>query len=732
MLALIQWHPRLSALWCGVVVAAAVAALVFVYRRLLRRTPPGKARWLLTPKLLALLLLCLALFDPVSAIQKLEAVKGKLLVLVDSSSSMDVADDYRESRATRARRLVEQWHRSLPGEISMDEMEFDTSIHRRGAGAAGSVRGTDLGGCLAALSERADLPSYLGVVLLTDGGDEALETALLPKVPLYLVGVGTDPATWNDLAITDVQAPATAEKDVDFELSADLQARAGHGQGFAQKAMAARVSLEHAAGSNSWENILEQPVELSNWRARVRLPVKSGELGMQRYRVTIQPISGELSLLNNSRVVSVNVEKKALHVLYFTRELGQEFKLLRNELGRDPGISFSGLLRVAADRFTLQGDRVAGDEALAHGLPASKKGLELYDAIIIGSCPAEDCAPQQMQALIEFVEQGGALVFLGGDKAFGRGGYARTSLATLFPWRLSEHEPEPDQGAFAVQVPPMGLGHPVLATVEETLSRTGATLESVNQVAELKPGATALLNARVGARELPAVALQPFGKGKVLALASNTMWKWATQPEPLRSAYGLFWRQAVRYLTGKTDTSGRLAVRWDKDFYRPGELASGEIRFTGIDTDGLRLTASLAAPTRTTPVTLDALPGQGQSWQVKLPFRERGEYAFRLVATRHERLLETYEKTFPLGPRVPEGSRLEINEAFLRQLAERGGGAYVPEADAAHFLERLAVKHARKASVQESSLVEAGPWFALSFVLVLCAEWLLRRRMNLF
>src|SRR5208283_5664304 len=133
------------------------------------------------------------------------------------------------------------------------------------------------------------------------------------------------------------------------------------------------------------------------------------QLGAQRYRVTVQPAIGELSTLNNSRTVTVDVEKKALRMLYFTLELGQEFKVLRNELGRDPGLSFTALFRSAGSRFTLQGDRVSGDDALAAGFPASKDGLKPYDVIIIGSFPAEDCAPRQMQAMSQFVEEGGTL-----------------------------------------------------------------------------------------------------------------------------------------------------------------------------------------------------------------------------------------------------------------------------------------------------------------------------------
>jgi uncharacterized membrane protein len=730
ILATILWHPRLAPFWCAGLLLAVAAWGWLLWRRLKRRAPRA-ARWIALPKWIALLLLLLALFDPVSLLQKSEPARGRLLALVDSSSSMDVADDYLQPRAARAAAIVGQWKKSLPAGVTLDELAFDTTIHPPGETPSGTNRGTDLGACLLALSERGDLASYLGVVLLTDGGDEAIENPAMPGIPLSIVGIGTDPATWNDLALADVQAPATAEKDAAFEITADVRARAGHGAGFKEAVARARVLLEHAAGGG-WEKAGETNVDLSNLSARARLPARSSQTGAQRYRVTVQPAAGELSTLNNSRVVTVNVQKKGLHLLYFTLELGQEFKMLRNELGRDPGISFTALFRSAGSRFTLQGDRAPGDDALASGFPSSTEGLKPYDVIVIGSFPAEDCPPQQMRALTDYVAEGGVLIFLGGDESFGRGGYAGSALDSLFPWRLSAQEPPPAQGSFAVRVPPMASGHPMLATVEDTLARVPARLDSLNRVGELKPNATALLTAQMGDRAVAVVAVQPFGKGQVMAIATDTLWKWALQPEPLRSAYGLFWRQAVRNLTGKTEGGQNLAVRWDKDFYRPGDEASGEIQVLGAGAGLLRFTASLSIKSQTAAIEVSPVPGQPRTFQVKPRFRDRGDYDFRLVSSQGDRVLETYEKNFPVAPLVEEGARLELDEVFLKRLAALGGGVYLREVEAGKFPELAAGGHLRKMSVEESSLVEAGPWFVIVFLAVLVVEWTLRRKFSLF
>ena len=732
MFGLLQWRPRLSPLECGLLILLAAAWFWFVHRRLRRRLTPAQARLLLAPKVILFILLLVALLDPVSASEKKEAARGKLLALVDASASMDTADDYRAPRLTRAQRIIADWQRRLPPGLVLDELEFDTALHPPGKRPPTGERGTDLGGCLLAAAERPDISAYKAVVVLTDGGDEALEGLALPSPPLSVIGLSAPAETWNDVSVVQVEHPDVAEKDVDFEVTADLQARAGHGEGFSGRLTQVQVTLERATGTN-WQNAGTQRVDLSGGRARARFSAKTAETGLQRYRVSAAPVSGELSLLNNQRAFTVEVQKKALRVLYFARELGQEFKLLRGELARDPGITFTALFRTAGERFTLQGDRLPGDTGLDAGLPADKKALESFDGIILGAFRAEECSRAQMQALAQYVEGGGVLIFQGGEKAFGRGGYADTPLAVLFPWRVAASEPEPARGLFAVETPPAASGHPVLAGVEDAVVRASAVLESVNLVGEPKPAATVLLNARVGPRSVPVVAFQPFGNGKVLAIASNTLWKWATGREELRVAYGLLWRQALRNLAGKAQGGQNLGVKWDRAFYRPGEQATATINVLGLPSaEGLRFTASLAWTNQATPITVEPVVGQPGAFTASLRFRRRGDYGFRLVAYRGERVLESYEKAFAVGPLAGEGSRLELNEAFLKQLANPGGGAYLREDQAGKLLEQVSAVVAQKSIRTESSLAEAGPYFALAFVLVLAMEWTMRRRMNLW
>lgn len=727
---MVDWRPQLPPLLAGVVILAAALWCGWLYRRLLTRLNRPQALRLLLLRLFVVLLLVVALFEPVWGVDRAEFAHRRLLALRDVSASMAVADDGRHTRAERAGALLEQMRQSLPKDVQLDVQEFDTEIRTNAVAPSGEPPGTDLAGCLATLSQRADIGGYQAVVLLTDGGDETVPSAAVPPVPLWVIGFGTSPTGWQDVAIADVQYPATVEKDARFEISVDVMAR-----GLAGQLDAVPVALEQWR-DGAWRLVTTQVVDLSRQRARTRFDAQCDQTGLQRYRLSIAPLAGELTVLNNARPVAVDVQKKSLHVLYFTRELGMEFKMLRNELGSDPAIAFTALFRTLGERFTVQGDRLAGDDDLEAGLPADEKLLQRYDCIIVGSFPARDWTAAQMQALTHYVEEGGAVIFLGGEKSFGRGGYSASPMSGLFPWTLTPNEPELAVGSFPVSVPATAAGHSMLAGVEPVILREAAVVESVNLPGALKPAAQALLQTTVGSRVVALVAVQPVGRGKVLAVASNTLWRWATRSEALRTAYGLLWRQAVRHLTGKSEGGRFLSVKWDRDQYRPGEAATVEVRVMGLNrAEGVRFSAQVAMNNQSRPLTVDAVAGQANTYTVKVQFVERGEYAFRLVAYQGVALLESYEKTLMVAPLLPEGSNIERNDEFLKLLAERSGGQYWGEEAGAEFIMKLARGEGQRTLRVETPLAQirwAGvPVYLAVFLLALMLEWILRRRMNL-
>jgi uncharacterized membrane protein len=724
----LEWNPAFGPIVMALIILGACTFLYILLARMVVRHGRGDAWLLLLPKAVVVTLIVLALLDPDLRLSGWNATPAKVLILRDISSSMDLRDDGSSSRSERVDRIIHQLEASAPLTIHFEVLPLDTTLHEAGyVQKTDAVRGTDLGAMFLALGSRPNLADADGAILLTDGGDETVNLPDLPQVPLAIVGVGTPPDAWDDIGITSLTAPSSVEEKSQFDLEAGIIARGGTHDDLSKL----KVSLDQAH-DKTWTEVQSQTIDLSSMHAAVVFHVQVNGAGPHRYRVRLPDLPGELTYANNTRAVSVQVQQRALHVLYFTQELGVDYKYLRTELGADSGVIFTAMYRVLEDQFSVQGDRT-GFQDLAQGFPTRDEVLKRYDCVILGSFAASEFTDAQQQALVRYVNNGGALILLGGDASFGLGGYADSKLAPLMPWMIRANEPPLSTGSFPVAVADSAAAVGFTSGLGEDISASGgAALDSVNQPGGLRPGAVALLNASTKEQSVPVVAWQRYGKGQVLGIATNTMWKWAAAGDPTRALYGRFWRQSVRGLTKKLEGGSLLGVSWNEEHYRPGELATAEIQVRSAEEAGdIRLVGSLSGPGGDKDVALTPVVGEANVYTAKVPLSQRGDYTFRLAAYSGANLAESYERALPVQPLIDEGGSPELKEAYLRSIAAKARGIYTGETDLAPveaFLREQVVSQQATITVP---LVNFKNVLALMIIALLVAEWFYRRRLNL-
>lgn len=718
---MISWSPALPPLLLALAVAVVVAALWWSHRALVRRLGPvrGRAAW--APRVGLGVLLLLALAGPRWRHEELRPPAGSLAVLVDTSSSMDLGDGRGASRLVRARRIAEAVRAAAPSGMSTEILGFDTRL--RGALPAelpAGERPGDPAAVLAGLSTDSRLAGCAAAVVVTDGGDEPVALAQPPGFPLWIVGVGpAEGGIPDNLSISDLAAPASAEVDLDVPVAVEVAATGS--PAFLARQAAVEVVLEAAAGDGAWSRVGAETVDLRQGRARVGFTRRWGAPGAVQLRASVAPAAGEASPLDNRREAALEVRSRGLHVLFFTREIGAEFKALRQELGRDPGLTFTALLRTVAsqrqgDRYALIGERLEGDVSLERGFPTDPAGLARYGVVVVGAFAPESWRPEEAAALRRHVDSGGAVAFLAGQDCAAGG-----TLAALAPCPPSGGL---DRGSFPLAVPAGAAGHPVVDGLGPLFA--GSAIETLARCAAPRPGATVLLTAAAGGRAGPVVAVQPFGRGRSAVIASNTLWRLAGNG-PAGEAYGRLWRQMVRWLAGSADEGGLVRVRWDKDRYRPGEDAIATI--LPAASSGVALSATLAAPgAAAAPLALEPAPDAGPgAVRARLRLAERGAWTFKVEALRDGQSADTLERTLAVLPRQGEGSRLAPDHDALARAAEAGGGAYAPEERAADLVKRMA-ERLRGSPVMIETAPLASPWLLVALLALLVWEWSIRRK----
>ncbi len=171
-------------------------------------------------------------------------------------------------------------------------------------------------------------------------------------------------------------------------------------------------------------------------------------------------------------------------------------------------------------------------------LPSSAAQIAArWEVIILAetSSGAEAFAPEQLQALADFVRAGGGLMTIGGMKCYTPGGYAATPLKDVLPVDLSDGSYV--MGQIGVEVLEKQLR--LFEGYDPAFPDFGA-----HQMLKAKPGARVIARFTDGT---PFVALQEAGKGRTLALGA--IWNHGSGRAFRQWAqYGRFIGRCVRWL----------------------------------------------------------------------------------------------------------------------------------------------------------------------------------------
>ena len=298
MLAMLVWKPHLPTLANSLVILGVMFWLYVMWRPLSEAlhgqedpAAPSPRSWVVT------LLVVLALMDP--AWRDMKPLTQKVVIITDISTSMNVADDGTDTRVTRAGKIADDMADELRGKAGVKNYRFDVDILRSEDEPDEGTRHTDLGRTVVSLSERPDLSDCKAVILLTDGGDEKIRNSA-NEVPLYILGIGTDPPTWDDLEIRNAEIPEEVELDTPFKVFVDIVVHSAS-SGFAAKTKSVDVKVEKKVDGvyTSLETVNVVP-RSANGRVEFDLPAEETP-GVYQYRLSVKGIKGEMTELNNAR-----------------------------------------------------------------------------------------------------------------------------------------------------------------------------------------------------------------------------------------------------------------------------------------------------------------------------------------------------------------------------------------------------------------------------------------------
>ncbi|MBS3735228.1 MAG: hypothetical protein KGY99_09930 [Phycisphaerae bacterium] len=729
----------------------------WLYRRTSSAVSARRRRVLLALRVAVLLLAVVVVSAPALESDRPDTPRSHFMpVLVDCSRSMSIRDARRDealiARIDAANRLAFGPKGLLADSGQRTKMPlyaFDETLRRVDEPEALAARGTATN-LFAALrdadAEMRHLP-VIATVLITDGcdnagGDPLSAAGLLERrgVPLYVIGVGS-PNLPKDYEVLRLAAPRRVRRNTDAELRVTVR----------HTDLPEPFDVEVLRGEFPVARKTVRP-EPDNDISEVHIAFTPLVKGATTYKVRIPPAPGEQVTDNNETAFVLDLYDERLPVLYVEGSPRDEFRFLWRAMHRDKEFRVVGMLRLAEDRFLIQGadDAVrpapgapTEKESLRRGFPDTPELLNSFEAVILGDIEADFFTPEQQEMLKTFVEQrGGGLLMLGGVNAFGAGGYAGTPVGNLLPVDVVPGGKGYMRDTFKPEFAEDGLNHLAMQLVDDPVAnlqlwRQMPELIGLTRVGDLKPGATMLMSHDMKGREAPVLAVHRAGAGRAAAFTSGGSWYWQMSRPADDLFYEKFWKQMIRWLA--VGAEARLDVRTDRQNYARGQRVVLRAR---VADEAMRpvndavVTAVVTDPLETvTRVRMNWVLGEDGVYEAAVTPTIEGAHhvTVEVEGTRWEAVGPAHTG-FRVAKPVAEFRNAGLKKDLLRKMAAATGGRYFDAEDAGALFEQIAERTAALPSRQAEPVrkpIWNMPVLLLAMVGLLASEWLIRRRGNL-
>jgi uncharacterized membrane protein len=724
--------------------------LIFSIRRAYARTTRKLAAekklllGLLRLSAFGVLMLCLARPVLVSTWNLHEG--GLCFIALDSSASMDLRDTAqgrtRWEHASDILKAHRQELEKLGNAFEMQRYLFDSSVRKVSALPGETLpggksfddkprgTGTDLASLLETFSAEAGGMSAAGAMLITDGRHNAMKDVIPAAlaleragVPLYVIGLGQEatPTAYKDIRIKEFSVPEKA---------------------FIKSRMIMRVEIESSLPEPAAvpltidigdKRIYEKQVILQPGPNRIypviEVPYVPDKLGVHRVVAGVGSVLEEADTNNNVRTAFFRVYRSKLGIWYVEGAMRKEFGAIRTALETAPNVKFTALSALKA--------RTLGETDL---LPWNAEDGDQYKLIIIGDLHSTRFDWEQLRTLKKFVEDGGSVLMIGGFSNFGAGNWQNSPIGDVLPVEMMLQDGFRD-GPLGISIEQGEEQHPILA-VGETPEQSAALwkqlppLPGINKIRVPRPAARVLL--RAGDSSL--LVVQEYGKGRSAVLTADMTWQWilkGNQPE----LHKKFWRNLATWLTRSDyrDTDKAVFVDAERLQLQSGDEAIFHVHIHETEKAGKLKEAPIAATlTRTqgdleSPVFKEEM-GRGQGeFEKRFSLGSPGTYRFRAAAlSTSGTVIDSDSVDVQVTAPDVEHDNPRANLNLLRRIATLSGGTYFDPEHAGDAFAALLKRHAgyTKPMTGVTDLWNS-PWAMLLFILLLSAEWTLRKKWGL-
>ena len=484
----VAFAPLISAseLWAAIAAACLFSLLLFVSR----------SRGAVI-RSLALALIVLALGNPSLTREHRDPLTSVAVVVVDKSPSQSFGDRTQQTEAARAA-VVDRLHH-IPG--------LDVRTVEAGQ-ADGETDGTRL--FTALNSALADVPAdrIAGVFMITDGRvhDVPGNAATLGfAAPVHALITGHKDE--RDRRVALIAAPR-------FGIVGQPQTITYRVEDQGANAGTAEVTVRRDG------EVIDQHTVPVGVQQNVQIPIPHG--GPNIVEIEAAPLPGELTLVNNRAVVSIDGVRDKLRVLLVSGEPNPGERTWRNLLKTDPSVD---LVHFTILRPPEKQDGTPINELSLIAFPTRElfqQKIDQFQLIIFDRYARQGVLPMiYFDNIARYVRDGGAVLVAAGPDYASPTSVWHTPLDAVLP---AEPTGEVTDQPFHPRLTALGERHPVTRGLQGADSNPPRWSQWFRIVDTRNTTGTAVMQ---GPDQKPLLVLSREGQGRVALLLSDQLWLWA-------------------------------------------------------------------------------------------------------------------------------------------------------------------------------------------------------------
>lgn len=727
----IQWNPVLPTWLTWLLLLAMFVAFTFGTLTLIRKQVAGRwVRWLTALRIGMLVTFLAIVLQPVFTYSRNVPQLPEMLILMDTSRSM-------AQSASESTRLDEVRKHLRAGELATTLRGNHHGHWFAFSATAKPIRENDIADLkpdgattdiassidAACTHMRAIGKTPTRIVLATDGNDhgsaDALESARRWGVVVdVLAPSDTKNAPPLAVMIADVQSARRVL------LGSDTHFRVTLSRGSAN----ANDATHNLRVTEDGKKLLDQPIVFKAGRTEqtVLLTHKPTVAGLKQFGFSLAGAAKDVTPFT----LPIQVLDSKYEVLILEDRWRWEYKYLHRLFEDDPSFRFSAMLNRGGGAFV----QFASPDRRVNlvGFPQSRADLEAFDTFVLGDVKPDQWPHGLAADLARLItDDGKSLVVIAGPNLHGL--VDIPELHAILPVELTADSGKPIDGPVAVRQREDGANSPFFFQLRAGDDGQLPPVDHVYPVLRKRPGATVLLEAakeRNPFGNLIVIAEHAVGRGRVLFIGTDTLWKWHTLAPNIDgpTPYAIFWQQAFRAMTPTRTQLGavnlwltpdRTRVETDRPVVLHAEVQSAR----SVAGGNLQSTLTLPSGQRV-PLVFMVDPANPKIYRTEFSCTETGTHQIQATWITDGKVVAEAMTTIQVEEGRKEDADTGIDWAFLSRLTQGTGGKLIDPAQR----ETWPTSDARLPAVRVTSTID--PWGNFTLLLLLCAflagDWFIR------